>query len=151
MSGEANKRASSGEFVASKLPLGGADGLPISWQLCVIMAHVFVLFNQGLFVLMAFLKRVQEDVPLSNTFALLSLIAGALLVAFALFVFVAIPVKKALDYGIVLLALTLLASVFLQKIDLFSTDGLLRFFCSNLLISIWFGRGLLRLWLAKKA
>lgn len=143
-------QTSSGSYIASQLPLGDGQGLPVSWQLCVIMAHVFLLFNQGLFVLMSFLKDVQADAGLSDTFGILSLGVAVVVAIVWVVVFKMTPVKKAIDWVVVVIAALLTNLPFIQQIEILSISSLVFILLANGLASIWLGRGLIGLWLAKK-
>ncbi|MCH6258324.1 hypothetical protein MLD52_17315 [Puniceicoccaceae bacterium K14] len=166
MSEEAQSRQSSGRYIASQLPLGNGEGLPVSWQLCSLMAYLFLLFNQGLFCLMAYLKSIQDDAALAQNFAILSLVLGAIVGIAWVLTFLKTPIKKALDWVVLSVALLLMVCMFLGhaeivvmvvflsvlwgQTEIAMMAVLLSVFIGNLLATIWLGRGLIALWLAKK-
>ena len=140
---------SSGCHLAGKLPVGD-QGLPASWQLGVVLAVGFALFNQMIFWLLAWRKVREEDFDLGYIFAWTSFGIGAAVMLFWVYVFVIARFKTWVDIAVVMLALGVTTVPARHGEFFLGINNLHYFFVGNCFMAIWFGRGLFALWLSKR-
>ncbi len=133
--------------LAARIPVG-KDALPVSWELSVLLASCFVLFNQFLFLVAGWVKSSRESMESGERFFSASLVAGLLWLIFMGVAWAAHSPKRWGDYlagivGILILVLPLVSSNL-------STNFTSRLAIVNLLISICLYRGVFYLWRASK-
>ena len=88
---------STGCDLARRLPRGEED-LPVTWQLGVLLAWGFALFNQFLFAGLLALSISREQMAWLPKFAVASFLLGLLVFAWSILVFLWLKPKKILDY-----------------------------------------------------
>ncbi|MEM9159657.1 MAG: hypothetical protein AAGB46_11450 [Verrucomicrobiota bacterium] len=140
---------SSGCHLAGKLPLT-EEGLPATWQLGVILATFFALFNQLMFWLLAYRKLQEGELDLATKFGWASLGLGFAILLFWVFIYIIARFKTWVDIAVLLLSLGVMTIAIRGGSGIMSIENLQYFFYGNCFLAIWFGRGLFALWLSKK-
>ena len=132
--------------LASRIPVG--DPLPATWELFAALISGLVLFNQGLFWVMACVKDYQGNPGLADRFSSVSLIAGILWLVCASLSWLGSKPKRIRDgSGLIFAIAILVAMTFQFSLPLSVSDALMLI---NMLISIQLYYGMYALWRSLK-
>ncbi|MDQ8186661.1 hypothetical protein [Pelagicoccus sp. SDUM812002] len=134
---------SSGCDLARRLPRGETD-LPATWQLGVALAWGFLVFNQLLFAGMDLLALSKNETENAAKFAVLSLVAGAVVLLVNGFFFVISKPKLFSDWQVLAISAGIAFVGGYRLGEIFGEPQVLGFLLGNLLISAWLARGLFR-------
>lgn len=140
---------STGCDLARRLPWGEAS-LPATWQLAVLLAWGFALFNQCLFSGMALLSQVRGESAAMGNFLLASYACGAIVMLASACLFALAKPKGLADALAFLLALGAAWRGAWFFGDLPGRGWPFAFSLFNLLLVLWLTRGLWRLRALKK-
>ncbi|EDY81455.1 hypothetical protein VDG1235_1073 [Verrucomicrobiia bacterium DG1235] len=125
--------------------------MPATWQLGVLLAWGFAIFNQLLFAGMEVLAAAGEDMEKAGKFGLASLIAGALALLASGFFFVISKPKRFVDWQ-VLSVIAAVSFVLWGRLGQILMDPFnVCFGAANVLIALWLSRGLWRPAASKKS
>lgn len=140
---------STGCDLARRLPWG-EGALPASWQLAILLAWGFALFNQCLFAGMAALAQLRGESAAMGNFLLASYACGGIALLASAWLFALAKPKGISDALLVLVALGLAwrGAWFLGNLPGEGWPFVFAFF--NLLFVLWLTRGLWRLVAVKK-
>ncbi len=129
--------------LAARIPVG-KDALPASWELSVLLASCFVLFNQFLLLVAGWVKSSRDSIDAGEGFFLASLVAGSIWLLFMGVAWGTHAPKRWGDY------LTGIVGILILVIPLGEFNFPSRLAIVNLLISICLYRGVFYLWRASK-
>lgn len=128
----------------------GDEGLPVTWQLGVVLVWFFALFNQLLFTGMKAFSLVRGEVDTAAKFGVTALVIGSIVLFWNLCLFSSAKSKQLVDF-LVVGGAALLSGVFLLGlVSVWEDSSSLGLLGANLVISLWLARGLLRLKTSKK-
>jgi len=129
------------------IPRKPGEPLPATLSLGLVCAFFFVLFNQLMMGLVAYLKTNEGLVEEAGRFEGISVGIGALWSALALIVFLKIKVFKSMDAIVCALAIAVVAVSWSERLLGLGEQGfVVQFALGNLILGVWLGRklGLLR-------
>lgn len=133
--------------LAARIPIG-KEALPASWELSVLLASCFILFNQFLLLVAGWVKSSRDSMEAGEGFFGASIVAGSLWLIFMGVAWATHSPKRWGDYLVVIFGILILA-IPTEESNL-STNLASRLAVVNLLISICLYRGVFYLWRASK-
>lgn len=128
----------------------GGD-LPATWQLGVCLGWGFLLFNQLLFAGMELLALSKDEAENAAKFALASIVAGCVVTLANGFFFTIAKPKLLTDWQVLAVSIGLGLVGGYRLGERLGDAFVFGFLITNLLISVWLGRGLWRRDASKKA